>query len=62
MCGSIKLDYLGKLLKVGQLILSLSRKREKKLIAEYDLLDILSETQPLSPGAKEQMKKIAGEL
>jgi hypothetical protein len=32
------------------------------LIAEYDVLDIMSETQILSPGAKEQMKKIAGEL
>jgi hypothetical protein len=37
-------------------------KRKKQLIAEYDVLDILSETQPLSPGAKEQMKNIAGEL
>jgi hypothetical protein len=37
-------------------------KLKKQLIAEYDVLDILSETQILSPGAKEQMKKIAGEL
>jgi hypothetical protein len=36
-------------------------KMKKQLIAEYDALDILSETQNLSPGAKEQMKKIAGE-
>jgi hypothetical protein len=35
---------------------------KKQLIAEYDVLDIMSETQILSPGAKEQMKKIAGEL
>jgi hypothetical protein len=37
-------------------------KLKKQLIAEYDALDILSETQPLSPGAKAQMKNIAGEL
>jgi hypothetical protein len=37
-------------------------KIKKQLIVEYDVLDIMSETQILSPGAKEQMKKIAGEL
>jgi hypothetical protein len=31
---------------------------KKQLIAEYDVLDIMSETQILSPGAKEQMKKL----
>jgi hypothetical protein len=35
---------------------------KKQLIAKYDVLDILFETQILSPGAKRQMKKIAGEL
>jgi hypothetical protein len=32
-------------------------KMKKQLIAEYDVLDIMSETQILSPRAKEQMKK-----
>jgi hypothetical protein len=37
-------------------------KHKKQLVAEYDLLDIASETQPLSPGAKKQMKCIVDEL
>jgi mannosylglycoprotein endo-beta-mannosidase len=41
---------------------SQQNKRKKQLIAKYDILDILSETQPLSPGAKKQMKTIADEL
>jgi mannosylglycoprotein endo-beta-mannosidase len=41
---------------------SQQNKHKKQLIAEYDMLDILSETQPLSPGAKKQMKTIADEL
>jgi hypothetical protein len=32
------------------------------LVAEYDLLDILSETQQLSPVSKSRMKAIASEL
>jgi hypothetical protein len=31
---------------------------KKQLIAEYDVLDILFESQILSPGAKRQMKKL----
>jgi hypothetical protein len=46
MCGNIKLGILGKLSKVGLSIESLSKKMLKKLlIAEYNVLDILSETQ-----------------
>jgi mannosylglycoprotein endo-beta-mannosidase len=41
---------------------SQQNKLKKQLIAEYDILDVLSETQPLSPGAKKQMKTIADEL
>jgi hypothetical protein len=37
-------------------------KRKKQLIAEYDVLGLIAEEQPLSPGAKKQMKLIAGEL
>jgi hypothetical protein len=35
---------------------------KKQLIAEYDVLDLTTEEQPLSPGAKQQMKQITGEL
>jgi hypothetical protein len=37
-------------------------RRKKQLIAEYDVLDLTAEEQPLSLAAKQQMKQIAGEL
>jgi hypothetical protein len=41
---------------------SAQHKKKQQLIAEYDLLDILSETQQLSPVSKNRMKAIASEL
>jgi hypothetical protein len=37
-------------------------RQKKELIAEYDNIDIMSESQPLSPCAKQQMKHIFSEL
>ena len=37
-------------------------KTKQALIAEYNCLDILAETQPLSPNSKTRMKVIAGDL
>jgi hypothetical protein len=43
--------------------LKLSKKGKKQhLVAEYDLLDVLSESQPLSPISKDRMKSISSEL
>ena len=41
---------------------SAQRKMKQQLVAEYDLLDILSETQPLSPVSKARMKTISNDL
>jgi hypothetical protein len=40
--------------------LEADQKRKKQhLVAEYDLLDVLSESQPLSPVSKQGMKSIS---
>jgi hypothetical protein len=41
---------------------SAQRKLKQQLVAEYDLLDIASETQCLSPVSKSRMKNISVEL
>ena len=41
---------------------SAQKKTKQHLVAEYDLLDILSETQPLSPVSKARMKTISSDL
>jgi hypothetical protein len=38
------------------------KKKKQHLVAEYDLLDVLSESQPLSPVSKQRMKNISSEL
>jgi hypothetical protein len=41
---------------------SSQHKKKQQLVAEYDLLDIFSETQHLSPMSKSRMKTISLEL
>ena len=41
---------------------SAQRRMKQQLVVEYDLLDILSETQPLSPVSKARMKTISNDL
>jgi hypothetical protein len=41
---------------------SAQHKKKQQLVAEYDLLDILSESHHLSPVSKSGMKTIASEL
>jgi hypothetical protein len=38
------------------------RKKKQHLVAEYDMLDIISESQTLSPISKSRMKHISSEL
>jgi hypothetical protein len=58
-----KIKRLRKILKGWAINVEFGQNRQKKeLIASYDTLDIMSENQPLSPCAKQQMKHISGEL
>jgi hypothetical protein len=41
---------------------SAQNKMKQSLVAEYDLLDVLSESQTLSPVSKTRMKTISYEL
>jgi hypothetical protein len=58
-----KIRNLRKGLKGWSINLEAEQKRKKQhLVAEYDLLDVLSESQPLSPISKDRMKSISSEL
>lgn len=58
-----KIRRLRKFLKGWSINIEAAKKIHKKnLIAEYDCLDILSETQPLLPEEKERIKTIRSEL
>mgnify|MGYP006269500817 CR=1 FL=1 len=52
-----------KVLKGWSVNIEATKNRQKQtLVAEYNCLDIMAETQPLSPASKKRMKNISGEL
>jgi hypothetical protein len=58
-----KIRNLRKGLKGWSINLEAEQKKKKQhLVAEYDLLDVLSESHPLSPVSKDRMKSISSEL
>jgi hypothetical protein len=61
--GNSNLDYLGRKLKVGVLILKLLLKRKKKdLLQELDILDVFSEQLLLLKSDKTRLDDIKEEL
>jgi hypothetical protein len=62
-CWQFKIRNLRKGLKGWSINLEAEQKNKKQhLVAEYDLLDVLSESQPLSRVSKDRMKSISSEL
>jgi hypothetical protein len=61
--GSLRLGIKRKKLKGWNANLeSEQRKKKQHLVAEYDMLDIISESETLSPISKNRMKQISSEL
>jgi hypothetical protein len=59
---TVYIRNLRKLLKGWSINIECAQNKTKQsLVAEYDLLDILSETQNLSPVSKTRMKNISSE-
>lgn len=58
-----KIRNLRKCIKGWNANIEATQNRNKKhLVAEYDFLDTISETQSLSPNSKKHLTDIAGEL